>query len=344
MNRIDGIYQEHSDAIDAIVSDFTAKFEALITKVSEDLRGTLTGNLKTTYQDTIAATSGNRKLLTGLDGKFDELMDTEGLQDLLKEFTDSFNGQFEWFNKVLESISGELVQPLPAVTFKKSDLVALDMSRIASQDVIRAVVDKVGTRAKMQALQSIGALTPKQLTTQLENTLGVSTSEAENLADTTISTFYRTISDKGFEMIEEDLPGFEVRYNYNGPLDKLNRPFCLKHERLALAGKTYTREEIAKLNNGQGLSVRLSCGGYRCRHQWMISVDDMKAQQASKGKPEKTKTKVTRDKVATDLNARRAMNSLRMSERLGVPHPIDQIAAIRSNVETSIAKRRATNV
>jgi hypothetical protein len=52
-------------------------------------------------------------------------------------------------------------------------------------------------------------------------------------------------------------------YLYTGPLDGLTRPFCK-----ALIGKVVTSEQMRKLNNGQGLNVMTSCGGYNCRHTW----------------------------------------------------------------------------
>lgn len=46
------------------------------------------------------------------------------------------------------------------------------------------------------------------------------------------------------------------------------RPFCASN-----LNKVFTLEEIEKMNNGQGLSVRFSCGGYNCRHRWMAVME-----------------------------------------------------------------------
>jgi hypothetical protein len=53
------------------------------------------------------------------------------------------------------------------------------------------------------------------------------------------------------------------RFIYLGPSDGRNRPFCADK-----VGKTFTREEIAALDNGQGLDVMTRCGGWGCRHHW----------------------------------------------------------------------------
>jgi hypothetical protein len=58
------------------------------------------------------------------------------------------------------------------------------------------------------------------------------------------------------------------KFLYSGPVVSATRPFCREH-----AGKIYTLVEIEKMDNGQGISVRSSCGGYRCRHHWLAAPD-----------------------------------------------------------------------
>lgn len=53
------------------------------------------------------------------------------------------------------------------------------------------------------------------------------------------------------------------RFRYAGPVGE--RDFC--RERV---GKVYTLEQIQAMNNGQGLPVLLYCGGYNCRHSWIV--------------------------------------------------------------------------
>ena len=49
----------------------------------------------------------------------------------------------------------------------------------------------------------------------------------------------------------------------------MTRPFC---ERLLKSDRTYTREEIDRMNNGQIPNVFVTCGGFSCRHQWVLSA------------------------------------------------------------------------
>lgn len=55
-------------------------------------------------------------------------------------------------------------------------------------------------------------------------------------------------------------------FAYFGPISPSTRPFCRAH-----AGKIFTLDEIDQMDNGQGISVRSSLGGYNCRHYWVVS-------------------------------------------------------------------------
>ena len=50
---------------------------------------------------------------------------------------------------------------------------------------------------------------------------------------------------------------------YTGPDDGVTRDFCV-----ALVNKVVTSKQMRRLDNGQGLSVKTSGGGYNCRHSW----------------------------------------------------------------------------
>jgi len=53
------------------------------------------------------------------------------------------------------------------------------------------------------------------------------------------------------------------KFKYDGDLHPNTRSFCRKH-----LGKIYTIEQIRQLDNGQGLPVETSLGGYNCTHYW----------------------------------------------------------------------------
>ena len=55
---------------------------------------------------------------------------------------------------------------------------------------------------------------------------------------------------------------------YSGPIAASSRLFCREH-----VGKVFTLEQIGQMDNGQGLPVLTSCGGYNCRHEWVAEPD-----------------------------------------------------------------------
>jgi hypothetical protein len=85
---------------------------------------------------------------------------------------------------------------------------------------------------------------------------------ASTYATTAGSTFARTVEDK----IQQEA-GIE-KFEYFGPLDSNTRPFCAD---LLTKGGTHTREEIAKMDNGQTPpgTVKIAGGGWNCRHRWL---------------------------------------------------------------------------
>ncbi len=72
---------------------------------------------------------------------------------------------------------------------------------------------------------------------------------------------------RGITAIAAEVAGLD-HYLYTGPRDGITRPFCR-----ALVNKVVTESQMSKLNNGQGLSVKISGGGYNCRHSWSPVTD-----------------------------------------------------------------------
>lgn len=67
----------------------------------------------------------------------------------------------------------------------------------------------------------------------------------------------------------------DMLFLYVGSDDKLTRPFCK-----AIVGKVFSKKQIAKLNNKQGLGVLTNGGGYNCRHRWVpVTLQYVKLQE-----------------------------------------------------------------
>ncbi|MBP8975093.1 MAG: hypothetical protein KBG83_00095 [Bacteroidetes bacterium] len=89
------------------------------------------------------------------------------------------------------------------------------------------------------------------------------------LANTQVAAYNNLLT---FKQAEES--GTE-QFLYSGPLSPSTRPFCRAH-----VGRIFTKEQILKMDNGQGLPVLETCGGYNCRHSWVAVPNTMSEKDA----------------------------------------------------------------
>ncbi len=108
-------------------------------------------------------------------------------------------------------------------------------------------------------------------------------------------------------------------YLYHGPQPQ--RDYCKRH-----IGQRYTIEQIGNLPpNGQGLSVMLACGGYRCRHSWLLCADNFLG--VSTNQPD-VRGAYDSSSGLDDIEAARKF----AKDELGVIHIDDNIDAATLNV------------
>ena len=105
--------------------------------------------------------------------------------------------------------------------------------------------------------QALARSTPHLLRSEMRRLSRTSAAQADRMHHDALIGYSRSVIDESSKA-----RGFEY-FEYRGPDDSANRPFCDKH-----VGRIYTREEIEKLDNGQTSNVMLTGGGYRCRHHW----------------------------------------------------------------------------
>jgi hypothetical protein len=74
---------------------------------------------------------------------------------------------------------------------------------------------------------------------------------------TKLAQYGRDVTAKAAESAGLDM------FLYTGPEDGITRAFCRP-----LVSKVVSSAQMKKLNNGQGLPVVTSGGGYNCRHSW----------------------------------------------------------------------------
>src|SRR5215469_3979115 len=158
-----------------------------------------------------------------------------GYNALVDQYVAQFNGQFKFFNEHLEDLGKDIGHKI-TVSFGQRDQDFFAGQQVNTIHLLEGVVDGVAGDAQRQAMLSVGGLKLSDLINEIADQFDKTLGEATTLADTAVSTFYRAITDRGFRIIERDLPEMEIRYKYAGPDDKLTRPFC---ERLLTLNGTY---------------------------------------------------------------------------------------------------------
>lgn len=149
--------------------------------------------------------------------------------------------RMELFSGIMESVPNipvENLQALYSVNFPKIN------GNVASQ--LRKAMTQVITRGGSY----------RDVVVHLRRETDIVAYQARTLANTAVAGF-----DNAYQFEIAGRTGIET-FRYAGMAAQ--RPFC--QERL---GGNYTRSEINRMDNGQGLPVFAYCGGYNCVHQWV---------------------------------------------------------------------------
>jgi len=262
------IQQRHDDYINSLLATFERELDGIVAAAQARTIATLRDRLSITAGK-IDRSVRNARALRQLDQIFLDALDRAGYDHLLTELVNQFPGQLQFFQQTLEVLSKATKNGLPKIGFSARDLQVFADQGLSAKDGLRAVMESIAARAKNRILMSVGGLPFADLAEGLAVYLHRALPEAVGLAETATATYYRIMADRGYQLIEKDLPSMEMRYSYAGPFDKLTRPFC-RH--LLELGKDYTRAEIDDMSNGQIPNVFISAGGWRCRHQWLVAL------------------------------------------------------------------------
>ena len=198
-----------------------------------------------------ASLSADPELLLNLDD--DQLLNfvlRGGLGLAVDDFIESQEKIRASVERSLEAVGVDLsLEAMPQL-----DLIQTQAASAVFEDVI--IPDF--KRAMSDALTSMSLELPmdvvkSELAQRLERSEGRQLTEIK----TTISQYGRTITAVAAQQARLE------HYLYTGPRDGLTRSFCR-----ALINKVVSEDQMRKLKNGQGLSVKTSGGGYNCRHSW----------------------------------------------------------------------------
>ena len=259
----------HAKEVENLVSTFERNLQRVLTAARKDVFSTLANKLSV-VDGLVPKTQSTQRVLGSVQKLFQQSMRRAGYNALVAEYVDSFSGQLPYFQDTLDTLGDQIGKSLK-VTFGERDKRLFAQQQVNTGQVLNSVVDQVALSAERAAMLSVGGLKLGDLIVAITDKLEATVGQATTLADTSLSMFYRTIQDRGYRIIERDLPDSVVlKYRYAGPKDAFVRSFCVRCLAETLAGKLWTRADIAALDNGQLPNVFLTCGGYNCRHQWLL--------------------------------------------------------------------------
>lgn len=262
------IFTRHQEWTDTLIAQFERSLKPMVDAATEKTLAKLKAELAIT-EGSIDATAANDKTLASADALFMDALNAEGYQKLLGDYTGNFSDQLPYLQEMLNVMGEQLGRDLPAVDFSATDLKVLGRIEATTISKLDRLFAGAASAAMDRAMFSVAGLPFEQLVSTVADQMGKTLAAARTWADTGVSTWYRTASSLQFDEIQKDTPGnAPLRFRYSGPLDVKTREFC---DALLIEGKSYTREEIDGMDNGQLPNVFVTCGGYNCRHLFILS-------------------------------------------------------------------------
>jgi hypothetical protein len=273
MPDLRSIHNQQSAYQDSMLAAFEQHLRAIVMRAQAGVTGKLQRTL-TIEDGIIAQTPANMRALRNLNTLFMREMDRAGLQQLLQVFVDEFNGQIPFLQEVLRYLSDQMETPLPGLTdfqFSKADANVFGAFKANAVSSLETVIEQAAGAAMTRSMFSVGGMKFADLVETLAVRFEQSIGKARTIADTSMSVFYATASERAFETIAGTQEAV-IKYRYTGPVDKLERPFC-RH--LTDMNKAFTDEQISSMSNGQLPNVKITRGGWNCRHQWVLDTSEL---------------------------------------------------------------------
>mgnify|MGYP000894122307 CR=1 FL=1 len=279
--RLDRIMAAQDRNILSITDNYERDMLRVVSNANARAIYYLSNQLQTDRDGKVLSTAANRTVLRKLNRLFLDWMNESGFEIANARLIAQFGGyEPPSFVQVLDLINENIKNKLTFPKWMKADIQAFQGIKIATVDVLEGAVSIAAENAMRQALFAVGGLRFEDLTDLMGRSLDKTVAETRTLASTAVSTYYRTIHARGFERIQQENPELQLRYSYEGPIDKLTRPWCAKIARKSRSGRTYTRSEIdafaddPERGKSQPPQPFYTGGGYNCRHQWILFIPE----------------------------------------------------------------------
>ncbi len=260
---------------DAILSQFDTTLASTLSHAKLKTVIRLRQSLDVTPGGEVMRTAANLRKVRALPQIFKQAMVEAGYNNLISHFASSFDGGLPTFESILSDLTDDY--QIKPVEFSDADLAYFQQVKETTAINLSDAVDRVGQLARQNVMLTVAGNPFEATAVLLAERLHIALGEASTLAATGISTFYRTVADRGYEIVEDalGLKGKRLEYTYYGPPagDRLIRPFCRRLMQMAAGGRTWTRAQIDGMDNGQLPDCFRTGGGFNCRHQWVVALE-----------------------------------------------------------------------
>jgi len=277
MADLKDIIARHNKYQDSMVYTYESHLREITMRAQGRVIARLQAQLSIT-DGIIDSSAANMRLLRNAGKMFMQEMDRAGYQRLVDAFVGEFRGTLPFLQETVELLGSQVDEKWHDLGFTPRDFSLLGGVGANTVAALEGAIEATAGAAVSRGLFGVAGLRFATLVETLSTRFEMSIGKATSVGNTAMSVWYATASDRAFQIIAKDLPQQTLRYRYSGPQDKLERPFC-RH--LTEAGKAYTREQIAQMDNGQIPNVFISRGGWQCRHQWILDTHELMLQEAA---------------------------------------------------------------
>lgn len=225
--------------------------EAEIDRFVLTLEKFLRANIKTILKRT---NTGNPREAAIYLGSLFQALEDAGLRDKVAEIERIFTNEVGAIRLDFEASTKKNIR------FADADAIEIQTLIDFQEDRIFSTITNLVDDTKATLLESIISGVPPELDDLLDTLTGRMAGNVNTELNTAVMSFNRSVQMAKAQEFELNL------FLYVGPEDKVTRDFC--EELLSQDPPIYTKDEIDAMDNGQGLPVATSGGGYNCRHHW----------------------------------------------------------------------------
>lgn len=277
IRKLKAIERQKIDIMDDATAAFMKSLDRSLSRLNTKVQGFI-GDLEA--GERLATSSRNLTRAVNSQAQIEEMLLEAGYRDSTERLMAAYDrvaaltldaGGLLGIKDAFSEVDVRALTALKDIDMSRWEALGGDLVRDIHASIVEAVIGGSSVSDLQDAIEA-------RLRGIGENDAAVAR-RAETLANTLTSSFDRTVSNRMAKKAGIDT------FVYLGPDDDVTRPFCAA----VLHGEgdsdfnipsvdsdppIYTSEQIAEMDNGQGLPVDQYGGGYQCRHSFRpISVE-----------------------------------------------------------------------